>query len=567
MSSSPSFIEKPPAEQVSVLDTGGDGTTKSDVEAPALAGEQEGDAASTGGDASPRKIHGFIWFIAVIAILSSVFLYSLDNTIVADITPTVVNTFGNVDNLPWLSVGFLLGGESAVLPFGKLYGLFDAKWLYIASSIIFNVGSALCGAAPNMEALIVGRVLAGLGGNGMYLGVITLLSVNTSDRERPGYIGFIGAVWGVGTILGPVVGGAFAESSATWRWAFYINLCVSAVFAPVYLFWLPSFKPRAGSKTLQLIREYDLVGTVLVVGGLLTLIMGINFGGALYAWNSGRIIALFVVSGVLFIAFGVQQTYTIATTTTTRLFPVQFVKNFNAVLAFICASASNCACFIPIYYIPLYFQFTRGDGAIDAAVRLLPYIFVSCTTILVNGHLMGRFSYFQPWYISGGVLALIGGVLMSRTTTTTPQGQIYGYEVVLALGTGACSQAGYAVISALIPPADMSYGISFMMLAQTGGIALGLSIAGAVFVNRAVDGLASVLPNVPRSELQLAVSGTSGHYFQSLPPDLQARAVDTIVNAMSKVYILVYVGAAVVLVLSLLFTKRKLYNAGPSVAA
>lgn len=160
-----------------------------------------------------------------------------------------------------------------------------------------------------------------------------------------------GAVWGIGTILGPVVGGAFAESSATWRWAFYLNLCVAGVCAPVYLFLLPSFKPRAGSNTFQLIREYDLLGTVLIVGALMTLIMGINFGGTLYAWNSGRIIALLAVSGVLFIIFGVQQSMTFLTSKTTRLFPVQFMRNFNAVILFICAAASNCACFVPIYYV------------------------------------------------------------------------------------------------------------------------------------------------------------------------------------------------------------------------
>jgi len=312
----------------------------------------------------------------------------------------------------------LLGGAAVVLPFGKLYGLFDAKWLYILSSILFNVGSAICGAAPNMDALIVGRVLAGMGGNGMYLGVMTLLSVNTSDRERPGYLSFVGLVWGIGTVLGPVVGGAFVESPATWRWAFYINLCVAGLFAPVYLFWIPSFKPRAGTKSLELVREFDIVGTVLSMGAITTLIMATNLGGALYEWNSGQIIALFVVSFVLFIVFALQQTYTIFTTLTTRIFPIQFMRNWNAVLLFCLAAAVNTAGFIPIYYVPLYFQFTRGDSAIQAAVRLLPLIFVLSAAILANGHLMARFSYFQPWYLFGSVLTLIGGVLLCMSPIT-----------------------------------------------------------------------------------------------------------------------------------------------------
>lgn len=508
----------------------------------------------------PREVSGFVWFVAVAATLSSVFLYALDNTIVADITPTIVNTFENVDNLPWLSVGFLLGGESAVLPFGKLYGLFDCKWVYITSAILFNVGSAICGAAPNLEALIVGRVIAGVGGNGMYIGVINILSVFTSDRERPTYLGLNGVVWGVGTILGPVIGGAFAESSATWRWAFYINLCVAALCAPVYLFWLPSYKPRKNEKTSKLTKEFDYLGTVLIIGALISLIMGINFGGALYEWNSGQIIALLVVSGVLFITFGFQQAYSVLTTPTTRLFGCHLLRHWNAVLLFICAAASNCACFVPIYYIPLYFQFTRGDGAIQAAVRLLPYIVILSVAILANGHLMGRFSYFQPWYIAGGVFSLIGGVLLSRTKVHTSTSEIYGYEFLTGLGTGACAQAAYAVIQAVLPNDDPAYSISFMMLAQTGGIALGLSLSGAVFINTAVQGLMEALPDVPRERLQLAVAGTSGTFFESLGEEQQEAALEVIVGALSKTFIFVYVGAAVTLVCSLLFTKRKLYG-------
>ncbi|KAI6087312.1 major facilitator superfamily domain-containing protein [Hypoxylon rubiginosum] len=561
MSSANSTMEK----SGDVYTSAGDGNvSQSQLEANTVT---EVTAAEGNADASPRQIHGIIWSLVVVAILSSIFLYSLDNTVVADVTPAVVNTFGDSFKLPWLSVGFLLGGTACVLPFGKLYGLFDAKWLYVASSVLFNVGSALCGAAPNMDSLIVGRVLAGMGGNGMYLGVMTLLSVNTSDRERPGYLSFVGLVWGIGTVLGPVVGGAFVESPATWRWAFYINLCVAGLFAPVYLLWIPSFKPRAGTKSSKLIREFDIVGTILVVAALMTLIMAINFGGALYTWNSGQIIALFVVSGVLFIAFAVQQSLALFTSPSNRIFPVHFMRNWNAVLLFICAAAVNTAGFVPIYYIPLYFQFTRGDTAIEAAVRLLPLIFVLSAAILANGHLMSRFSYYQPWYIFGSVLALVGGVLLSRIETGTPQAQIYGFEILVGIGSGCFIQAGYAVIQAVVDPVDMAYAISFMMIAQLSGIGFGLSISGAIFVNKAIDGITALLPDAPSDEIQLALAGTSTAYFNSLSPEIRAQTTDIIIAALQKVFIPVYVGAALALVLSVSFTQRKMFKDAIAIAA
>ncbi|KAK5661227.1 hypothetical protein OQA88_11120 [Cercophora sp. LCS_1] len=519
------------------------------------------------GSTSPRTVQGAKWILVVLATLSSIFLYSLDNTVVADISPAAVNAFGDTLKLPWLSVGFLLGGSAVVLPFGRLYGLFSAKWLYLSSSILFAIGSAICGAAPSMDALIIGRVLAGMGGNGMYLGVMTLLSVNTSDRERPGYLSFVGLVWGIGTVLGPVVGGAFAESSATWRWAFYINLVVGGLFTPVYLLWIPEFKPRPEDGVGRLVREFDAVGTVLSMGAIATLVMAINLGGVLYDWRSGETIALFVVSAFLWLLFGVQQGWTVLTTETGKIFPVQFLRNWNAVLLFCCAAAVSTAGFIPIYFVPLYFQFTRRDSAITAAVRLLPLIFVLSAAILANGHLMARWSYFQPWYVLGSVLALVGGVLLSRITVDTPESHIYGFEILLGLGTGCFVQAGYAVIQSVVPPAEMAYAISFMMLGQLGGIAFGLAIAGAVFVNDAVAGLSKVIPNATREEMQLAISGTSGSYWEKIPENLREPATNAIVAALQKVFIPVYVGAAVCLVLSVCFTKRRMFKDTVAVAA
>ncbi|KAK4175928.1 putative multidrug efflux system protein [Triangularia setosa] len=518
---------------------------------------------------SPRDIHGFKWISVVIAILSSIFLYSLDNTVVADITPAAVNAFGDSLKLPWLSVGFLLGGVSVVLPFGKLYSLFDAKWLYIFSTVLFNLGSALCGAALSMDALIVGRVLAGMGGNGMYLGTMNLLSATTTNMERPGYLSFVGLVWGVGTVLGPVVGGAFVESPATWRWAFYINLCIAGLFAPVYFFWIPSYKPQPKeTSSRELVKKFDFGGTVLSVTAIMTLVMAINLGGALYEWNSGSIIALFVVSFVLFGVFGVQQSWNFGVRDKNdKIFPTHFLRKGNLVLLFCCAAAINAAAFIPIYYIPLYFQFTRGDSPTEAAVRLLPLIFTLSAAILVNGHLMARWEYFQPWYITGSVLALVGGVLLSRIEATTPESHIYGFEILIGLGTGAFAQAGYAVIQTLVPLEKMAYGISFIMLGQQGGIAFGLAIAGAVFVNDAIANLMVALPGVPRNTLQLALSGHSGEYFQSMTEESRMAAIEAIVLALQKVFIPVYVGGAVGLALSVCFTKRKMSKDVIAIAA
>ncbi|KAL8828412.1 MAG: hypothetical protein Q9170_006611 [Blastenia crenularia] len=274
----------------------------------------------------PRDAHGFLWVLIVLSILSSTFLFALDNTIVADVQPAIVERFGSISKLPWLSVAFLVSAAGTNLVWGKIYAQFDAKFLYLICVFLFEAGSAICGAAPSMDALIIGRAICGVGGSGMYLGVMTLLSVTTTEHERPTYIGFTGLTWGAGTVLGPIIGGAFTDSSATWRWAFYINLVVFGVFAPVYLFYLPRFDPRPGVAIKRRLAEIDYVGTLLIIGAYVSGVMAINFGGSTYAWNSGRIIGLFICSGVLFILFGTQQALAIFTTIERRIFPIEFLK-------------------------------------------------------------------------------------------------------------------------------------------------------------------------------------------------------------------------------------------------
>ncbi|KAI9690333.1 MAG: hypothetical protein M1822_009294 [Bathelium mastoideum] len=173
---------------------------------------------STGQDSARpvfiRRYKGWLWFALCAAAYSSGLLYGLNTTIVADIQTFAIEQFDNVEKLGWLGISFPLGKVATILSFGKAFGIFDVKWLFISSLVIFEAGSALCESAPNMDALIVGRVWAGAGGAGMYLGALNILTLNTSTNKRPLYISLTGLFWGSGCILGPVIGGAFADFRA-----------------------------------------------------------------------------------------------------------------------------------------------------------------------------------------------------------------------------------------------------------------------------------------------------------------------------------------------------------------
>lgn len=209
--------------------------------------------------------------------------------------------------------------------------------------------SALCGGAPNIEAFIIGRAIAGVGGCGMYLGLLTLLSVSTTNTERPRYLSLTGLIWGIGTVLGPVVGGALGDSAATWRWAFYLNLLVGAVCAPVYFLLLPDFKPLAGVPLMERFGRLDYLGTVLSIGSMICIILAMNLGGVTWTWESGKSIALFIVSGVLAILFVLQQVFCIGTSLSERLFPMNLWKSRTMIALFLTMSKLH-----PIFFDRFY---------------------------------------------------------------------------------------------------------------------------------------------------------------------------------------------------------------------
>ncbi len=515
----------------------------------------------------PRDISGWKWYMTIVAILFSSFLYALDATVIADLQPVIVEKFGGIQKLPWLSLAFLLCATSSSLFWGRVYSHFNAKWLYIFTVVLFEVGSAICGAAPSINIMILGRAIAGLGGSGLYVGWMTLIAMTTAMDERPVYVSGTGFTWGLVIVLGPVVGGAFNASAVGWRWAFYINLFIGAVCAPFYIFLLPSKDPRPGASFKERAAEMDYPGVVLQAAALTSFILAINWGGITYPWGSGRIIALFVVSGVLFIVLGIQQVYNIFTKLSRRIIPVQFFRSRTVLILFSATTAGGACAFVPIYMIPIFFQFTRNDTALDAGVRLLPFIVVMVFFVFANGGLMAKLGYYMPWYLVGAIFIVIGSALMYTVDQNTSTSRVYGYTVILGAGVGMFLQASFSVTQAVVSPENIASAIGFITLAQFAGITIVLAIANAVLLNHSQDKIQEILPNVPLAEIQAAILGARSGLVQSLSPELKTRVIDAIVSTIDTTYILCIAGGALVAVMSLTMRHEKLFGVTAGVSA
>jgi len=498
-----------------------------------------------------RLIRGLRWLAVCIPLYVSAFLYGLDTTIAADVQGPVVERFGHVEQLSWIGSGFPLGSVAVILVFGVLYTSFNMKWLFVTSMILFEGGSALCGGAPSMSALIVGRIIAGAGGAGIYLGGLNFVTALTTKQERGRYISLIGFCWGVGAVLGPVIGGAFSSSAATWRWAFYINLVIGAATAPLYIFALPPIHPVIGVPIKTRVANLDFLGFLLNAGIWVSFTMATTMAGGQWPWNDGRTIAVWVVFGVLVALYGLQQYYCIFTTPETRSYPLQLLKKRTQVLLYFATSANITSLFVIVYFIPIYFQFVHGDSAIMAAVRLLPFVVVSVTFNLAAGHFLPKIQYYMTIYIVSGLLITLGGALLyGFLDPDTRAANLYGFTVIAAVGTGITLQTGYPVASLKVGQGDEGDAISLQNMAQIGGSLLALAIAGQVFQSGAVHNLKQVLEGQGFSDgdIVAAVAGAQSVVFEKITGALRDAAVHAITSAMKKSFILVIVAGAVVTV-------------------
>lgn len=494
-----------------------------------------------------RKITGIRWVLVCLGLYATALMYGLDTTIAADIQAAVIDTYDEVTQLAWIGAGFPLGSVGVILPYGALYANFNMKWLCIGGIALFQAGSALCGAAPTMNALIVGRVLAGAGGTGMYLGTLNMLSAMTAREERARYVGGIGVVWGVGAILGPVVGGGFSVSSATWRWGFYINLVVGAVTAPIYLIYLPAVLPADNKTTKERLMSLDFIGFVLSAVMWTTFSMPLVSGGGIWAWNDAKTIALLVVCGVVTILYVVQQYFCIFTTPERRSFPGHLLKSRTQVLVYICTACSISTLFVVTYYIPLYFQFVQNDSALMAAVRLLPYLTFTIVFNLLSGNLLGKVKYYMVFYLVAGLMMTIcGALLFVYLEPSTSAAKIYGVMIIGGVGTGLTIQLGYSVASLTVGPSDVVNAVNLQNIAQMGSSVICLVSAAQVFQSVAVTNLTSVLAGQGFSEaiIKEGISGVHSALFASLEGELRDAAILAITGAMQRAFILVIVAGA-----------------------
>ncbi|KAJ4422985.1 hypothetical protein N0V82_002379 [Gnomoniopsis sp. IMI 355080] len=401
--------------------------------------------------------------------------------------PKITDRFGTLDDVGWYGSAYLLVGCSFQLFFGKLYSLLNVKWVFLTALLIFEVGSLVCAVAPSSMALIIGRAIAGLGSAGIFSGAMIVVANIVSVEKRPVLFGAVGAVYGVASVVGPLMGGAFTDNThLTWRWCFYINLPLGAVTAILVtvLLHIQHIKPVLGSPA-QFIKRLDPIGTIIFVPSIVCLLLALQWGGLTYAWSSGRIIACLVVFALTFIGFWVLQFFLGQNATV----PKHIITNRSIAAASFFGLCIGGSFFIFIFYVPIWFQAIKGTSAMTSGVYCLPLVLAEIVAIAVSGGLVTNFGQYAPFFIASSVVSSVGAGLTTLLKVHTSQAAWVGFTFLYGLGIGFGFQQGGVAAQAVLPAADVAVGTTVVMFLQIFGGAVFVSAANNIFDTRLVSNL------------------------------------------------------------------------------
>lgn len=430
--------------------------------------------------------------LITLALCLAVFLVALDQTIIATAIPKITDQFGALDDVGWYGSGYMLTMCSFQLIFGKLYSYFSLKWTFLGAIGVFELGSLICGAAPTSEALIVGRAIAGLGCAGIFSGALIILAHSVPLRKRPMYSGLIGAMFGIASVAGPLMGGAFTDH-LTWRWCFYINLPIGAVvIIAIIIFFTPPNRVKADKlSAIEKLKELDLAGTSVLLPGIVCLLLALQWGGSKYQWSNPKIIGLLVTAGILLIAFvGIQFWRGEKATIPPRVISQRSIA-FGCTVSF---SVGSCFMLL-VFYLPIWFQAIKGVTATQSGIRNLPLILGVTVMSILAGVGTTVFGYYTPFMLAGAAMSAVGAGLLTTFEVDTASPMWIGYQVICGAGLGLVMQQPMIAAQTVLKLEDVPTGTSCVIFFQTLGGALFISVGQNVFTSKLIEGLTESMPN------------------------------------------------------------------------
>jgi EmrB/QacA subfamily drug resistance transporter len=502
------------------------------------------DAESGSALISPRR-RNFVF----LAIMLGMLMAALDQTIVATALPTIVADLGDAGHQSWVVTSYLLASTVSTALAGRLGDLFGRKRVFQAAVTLFVVGSALCGIAQSMAMLVGARALQGLGGGAITVTATALIGEIIPLRDRGRYQGALGAVFGVTTVIGPLLGGYFTDH-LSWRWAFYVNVPLSIVVFFVAAAAIPSLAGRAKP-------VIDYTGILLVGLGATGLTLATSWGGTTYPWKSATIIGLFVGSTAALAVFVWVESRVAAPILPTRLFGSP-VFTVCCVLSFVVGFAMLGA----LTFLPTYMQFVDGVSATTSGLRTLPMVAGMLSTSMGSGILVGRTGRYKIFPVAGTAVMALAFLLMSRMNPSTSALLQSLYLFILGAGIGLCMQVLILIVQNTSSFEDLGVATSGVTFFRTIGSSFGAAIFGSLFTNFLHSRIG---PAIAASGASPAAA-SSPEALHRLPHDAAAPIVSAYAASLTQVFLWAVPVALVAFVLALFLPEVPLREIGNNAA-
>jgi len=475
-------------------------------------------------------------------LMTGMLLAALDQTIVGTALPTIVGDLGGLDHYSWVVTAYLLASTASTPLYGKISDLYGRRPVLLFAISTFLVGSLLAGLSQDMAQLIATRALQGIGAGGLMTLAFTIVSDVVAPRERARYQGLFGAVFGIASVAGPLVGGYFAETD--WRWIFYINV-------PLGIFAL-----YVCSRVLRLVphtrrdHKIDYLGAALMVTAVSALLLALSWGGNEYAWSSPAILGLLAGGIVLAVLFVVVEGRA-----EEPILPLRLFKRATFSLANAATFILGFAMFGSIIYVPLYLQIVRGATPTDSGLLMLPMMAGVIVTSIVAGRVISKLGRYK-WFPVAGTVTMGSGLLLFTTLQVdTPLWQAFSYMTVIGVGLGLAMQPLILAVQNSLELRDMGAGTSAATFFRSLGGSVGVAALGALMTSK----LAS----------QMAGSGVGGvsinapAQVRKLPPAVLHQVEHVFVNALHPVFFTAAIVALVGTLVTVALPDKALQGAAP----
>ncbi|KAL9636714.1 MAG: hypothetical protein Q9164_002653 [Protoblastenia rupestris] len=461
----------------------------------------------------------------------SVFLVSLDRTIVATAIPRITDEFQSYEDVGWYGSAYLLTAGALQPLYGRVFTIFNIKWSFLIALGVFELGSLICGIARNSMALIVGRAIAGWGSAGILTGSFVVVAHAVPLQRRPVFTASVGVMFGLGAILGPLLGGVFTDL-VTWRWCFYFNLPVGGATAIAMVFF---FKPHKDAQDddrpfLNKLLSLDLIGNFILICAAVMLFLALEFNSSNIPWQNAKIIGLLIGAGLTAIIFVLWQWYM----GDDALLPGKIVTQRSVAASCLAAFFMYGTILIHAYYLPIWFQAIKGDDAVQSGVDLVAYMVTNAAFSVFAGILVSKIGYFTPPAIIGCAIGTVGSGLLSTLEVNSGAEKWVGYQVLTSAGLGMAVQQGVIAVQTVLRLNEVPIGIAAIVSMQSLGGAVFVSVGNNILQNRLDQ--AAAADRLPGIDIGRVITAGATE-FRNFVPESSLPALLIVYNsALQKVF-------------------------------